>query len=114
MIEEIFWSKNSLHKMPQGVCSRGVCRHPCGTPFLDTKKSTHSSETLRETPTLNTNVTKILNIETQKPKVKKGQVRCEAALPREKNMPSMSETDGMENMLGTTQKESTSGSLNEH
>ena len=71
MIEEIFWSKNSLHKMPQGVCSRGVCRHPCGTPFLDTKKSTHSSETLRETPTLNTNVTKILNIETQKPKVKK-------------------------------------------
>jgi hypothetical protein len=35
---------------------------------------------------------------------KKGQGRCEAALPREKKMPSMSETDGMENMLGTTQK----------
>ena len=39
----------------------------------------------------------------------KGQGRCEAALPREKKMPSMSETNGMENMLGTTQKESTEG-----
>ena len=46
----------------------------------------------------------------EKPKVnKKRQGRCEAALPREKKMPSMSETDGMENMLGTTQKESTGG-----
>jgi hypothetical protein len=42
-------------------------------------------------------------------KIKKGQGRCEAALPREKKMPSMSDTDGMENMLGTTQKESTEG-----
>ena len=54
-------------------------------------RSVQSCETLLEKPKLN----------------KKGQGRCEAALPREKKMPIMSETDGMENMLGTTQKEST-------
>ena len=50
------------------------------------------------------------NYPKEKPKVnKKGQGRCEAVLLREKKISSISETNGMENILGTIQKESAEG-----
>ena len=43
---------------------------------------------------------------------KKGQGRCGATLPREKKMPNINKINGMENMVGTTQKENSEGRRN--